>query len=224
MKHTRTVLYVHGLESGPDGNKPRSLRASGFEVVSRLMPCGRRQIARDPVVIATALGSIATGAALTARFGLRGLALSAATYAASKDRVKQALTRRMVERSVQVQLRTLAEHKIDVVMGSSFGGAIALELLRRGAWKGPTVLLCPAHERVCEREGRPWVALDSLSDAQRAQCLIVHAREDEVVPYEHSVRLAAQLGVELETVSDDHRLSQSATDEGLRRWIERVVR
>lgn len=224
MTAPRTILYVHGLESGPHGNKPRSLRDSGFDVVSHLMPCGQKQIARDPVVIATALGSIATGAALTARFGLRGLALSAATFAASKDRVKRALTRRMVERSVQVQLRALAEHRIDVVMGSSFGGAIVLELLRRGAWKGPTVLLCPAHERVCEREGRPWVALEPLSERQRERCLIVHAREDEVVPYAHSVRLAAELGVELETVSDDHRLSKSATDEGLRRWVERVVR
>lgn len=216
-----TVLFVHGLESGPHGNKPRSLAAAGFTVVSEQMPCGRRHVARDPVVIAGALGAVALTATLTARWGIKGLTTALTAAAATQRAAREALTRRTFERSVAVQLRALEAHKIDVVMGSSFGGAVALELLRRGAWNGPTVLLCPAHLRVVEREGRPWVPLGPLAD--RSRVVIVHAREDQVVPYAHAEQLARELDVELVTVSDDHKLSQSATEDGLSRWVRSVL-
>jgi hypothetical protein len=40
-------------------------------------------------------------------------------------------------------------------LGSSWGGNICLRLINQGHWKGPTVLLAPAHKVVaekCERE------------------------------------------------------------------------
>jgi hypothetical protein len=33
----------------------------------------------------------------------------------------------------------------DIVVGSSWGGAVALELVAKGSWTGPTLLLAPAH-------------------------------------------------------------------------------
>jgi pimeloyl-ACP methyl ester carboxylesterase len=225
MKSTHDALralYVHGLESGPRGNKPRALAEAGFHVVSEQMPCGQKAVTRDPAVIAGAIGAVALAGVATARWGLRGLSTALVTAAATQTAVKQALVRRMFERSVAVQLRSLRDHRIDVVMGSSFGGAVALELLRRGAWSGPTVLLCPAHLRVCERAATAWKPLDSLPDPARV--IVVHGREDEVVPYAHSEQLAGELGVELVTVSDDHRLTKSATTEGLAEWVRRVAR
>jgi pimeloyl-ACP methyl ester carboxylesterase len=216
-----TVLFVHGLESGPLGHKPRALAAAGFNVVAEQMPCGRRHVTRDPVVLVSALGALGLSVALTARWRLVGLATAAATGAAILQPAKEALTRRTFERSIDVQLRTLRAHAIDVVVGSSFGGAVVLELLRRGAWSGPTVLLCPAHLRVAERAGRAWTPLPPLTPSARA--LIVHAREDAVVPQAHSQQLAAELGVELITVEDDHRLSRTATSEGLASWVRRVL-
>lgn len=215
-----TVLFVHGLESGPSGYKPRALTRAGFRVVSEQMPCGRRSVARDTVVLTAALGSVALTGALGARWGWRGLAAALATSAAIQRPIREALTRRTFERSVGVQLRALAAHPIDVVVGSSFGGAVALELLRRGAWRGPTVLLCPAHLRVAERAGVPWVPL--APSVEPARVLLVHAREDEVVPYAHSQQLSRELGAELVTVSDDHRLSHSASPEGLASWVRRT--
>jgi len=221
MTVDRKVLFVHGLESGPHGNKSRALAQAGYRVAAEEMPCGEKRMKRDPVVVAAAIATLGFGAAATARWGLRGLASSAAMIAAAREPAKRAITRRMFERSVAVQLRALREHRPDVVVGSSFGGAVTLELLRRRAWAGPTVLLCPAHELVCEREGRAWV---SFAIEHPESVLLVHAREDEVVAYEHSVRLARELGVELVTVSDDHQLTANATSEGLARWVERAAR
>jgi dienelactone hydrolase len=51
-------------------------------------------------------------------------------------------------RSVAVARDALQRCKPDVVVGFSWGGAIAIELIRSGDWKGPTVLLAPAHKKL----------------------------------------------------------------------------
>jgi len=38
---SKTVLFIHGLESGAHGSKARHLTRAGFTVASKLMPCGR---------------------------------------------------------------------------------------------------------------------------------------------------------------------------------------
>eukprot|EP01099_Mayorella_cantabrigiensis_P005925 TRINITY_DN4847_c0_g1_i1.p1 TRINITY_DN4847_c0_g1~~TRINITY_DN4847_c0_g1_i1.p1 ORF type:complete len:248 (+),score=70.84 TRINITY_DN4847_c0_g1_i1:30-746(+) len=42
------------------------------------------------------------------------------------------------------QIECLKTFQPDVIVGSSFGGALALELMALGFWKGPVVLLAPA--------------------------------------------------------------------------------
>lgn len=217
----KTVLFVHGLESGPKGHKPRALADAGFHVVAMQMPCGQRSVARDPVVLAGAALYLGAATVATARWGVRGLAVSLVTAAIARPVARRAITRRIFDRSVAVQLRALASYPIDVVVGSSFGGAIALELLRLGAWSGPTILLCPAHRLVAGRAGVPFEPPASLADPSRV--LIVHGRRDEVVPIDHSRALAETLGVALVEVDDDHRLGATATSEGLKGWIERVT-
>lgn len=216
------VLFLHGLESGPNGNKPRALREAGLEVTALQMPCGRSAIVRDPATLAALglaglmLGAAARRGPLTFAAGLAGVALARPVALALA-------TRRAFSRSVDVQRRALEEGSFDVVVGSSFGGAVGLELLLCGAWRGPTVLLCPAHERVAERAWRaPPPGLAALGAAAR-QVLVVHGRADEVVPFAHAQRLVAGSAAQLLEVDDDHRLTATATTEGLRVWVERAV-
>jgi pimeloyl-ACP methyl ester carboxylesterase len=216
------VLFIHGLESGPNGNKPRALRDVGLEVTALQMPCGREAIMRDPVTVAT-LGAAGGALALALRRGVLPLALGVAGLALAKPLAMALATRRAFARSVAVQLRALAQGPaFDVVVGSSFGGAVALELLHRGAWRGPTVLLCPAHERVAERAWRaPSPGLAALSEVAGG-VVVVHGRADEIVPIEHSRRLVHGSRAELVEVEDDHRLTKTATSAALRSWIERA--
>src|SRR5262245_46615246 len=55
------------------------------------------------------------------------------------------------EASVAVQAAVLREFDPHVLVGSSYGGAIAVELLQSGAWRGPTLLLAQA----ALRRGQP---------------------------------------------------------------------
>lgn len=105
----------------------------------------------------------------------------------------------------------------DVLAGSSFGGAVAVALLQRGHWTGPTLLLAQAalfYELPPELPpGLPiW---------------IVHGTRDEVVPPEHSERLARAADdparVRLIEVDDDHSLHASMENGALVAWVRELA-
>ena len=84
-------------------------------------------------------------------------------------------------------------------MGSSFGGAVALELIHRQLWFGPIVLLAPA----CARYG-----LD-LRLPEGCHAIVIHDPEDEIVPYADSEKLVRlnPNAAELWASDGGHRLS-----------------
>src|SRR5262245_48395858 len=57
------------------------------------------------------------------------------------------------EACVRLQAEVLDEFKPDVLIGSSFGGAVVVELIQRGLWRGRTLLLAQA-SRMFLREPR----------------------------------------------------------------------
>jgi pimeloyl-ACP methyl ester carboxylesterase len=210
-----TVLFIHGLESGPRGKKALALEEAGFTVVAGQMPCGRKAVLRDPVVIAVLAGTLGILIAASARAGATGFLIGVTGIFVVQRFVRPLLMRRMFSRSVAVQLELLGKNAIDAVAGSSFGGAVALELLSSGAWKGPTVLMCPAHRLVA---GRAWLPSPTLpADASRV--VVVHGRQDETVPIEHSRSLVKGTAAKLIEVDDEHRLAATATAPNFTAWL-----
>lgn len=97
----------------------------------------------------------------------------------------------------------LRRFEADLLVGSSFGGGVALALLQRGLWRGPTLLLAPAiaHAGLARR----------LPDD--VPVFILHGRQDELVPIDDSRELArtgTRELVRLIEVDDDQRLSATA--------------
>jgi predicted esterase len=109
-----------------------------------------------------------------------------------------AMDTRDFESCVAVHAANLTRFRPDLLIGSSFGGAVAVALLQRGLWSGPTLLLAPAALLYDPRARLPVAA----------RVLLVHARGDEVVPIEHSRQLAATASARLIEVDDDHALTQ----------------
>lgn len=102
---------------------------------------------------------------------------------------------------VDVHAAVLERFRPDVLVGSSFGGAVVVELLARGLYRGPTLLLAQA-------------ALHYRPDARLPQGVrvwLVHARQDDIVPFADSEKLA-RTGtpglVELLPRDDDHPLTK----------------
>lgn len=109
------------------------------------------------------------------------------------------------EASVAVQEKEIVSFRPDVLVGSSFGGAVAVELLNRGAWTGPTLLLAQA----AVRQGKSA----ALPNGRRVW--LVHGTNDDVVDVDESRQLA-RTGtpslVRLIEVDDDHSLHAMVAD------------
>jgi hypothetical protein len=111
------------------------------------------------------------------------------------------------------------KHQPDVVVGSSRGGALAMNIKSGGA---RLVLLCPAW--------KSWGTAKTVKPGT----VILHSRADDVVPFADSQELARNSGLPasaLIEVGDDHRLADREplekmlrTCEASRKWIASELR
>jgi alpha/beta superfamily hydrolase len=103
---------------------------------------------------------------------------------------------------VALQADAIAAFQPDVLVASSFGGAVAVELLQRGLWRGATLLLAQAAlRRDAPAELPPGVSV-----------WLVHGLRDEQIDIDDSRRLAATGSPErvvLHEVDDDHSLHET---------------
>ena len=157
------LMFLHGLEGSPQGNKARYLRT-------------KYQVA------APALDTSAIRAWLSS--------------ASAKDRVPRSLVQPTL-----TQLATLLQSNApEVLVGSSYGGALALLLAAEGLWQGPMILMAPAVFRF------------SLAPFEHpAPVVILHGLHDEIVPIDSSRQWSQVLGTQshLIELDDDHRLQKS---------------
>ncbi len=100
---------------------------------------------------------------------------------------------------VELQAKTLREFEPHVLVGSSFGGAVAVTLLRQAVWKGPTLLLAQAALRYDQQARLP----------EGVPVVLVHGTRDDVIDIADS-RALARTGtpglVRLVEVDDAHDL------------------
>lgn len=120
------------------------------------------------------------------------------------------------EGCVVVQRDALRRFQPEVLVGSSFGGAVAVALLARGLWRGPTLLLAQAAVRYGHSALPPDVPV-----------LLVHGQADEIIDPQDS-RALASTGtpslVRLLEVADDHSLRASVEAGHLVEWVKQVHR
>ena len=102
-------------------------------------------------------------------------------------------------------------HRLDVVVGSSRGGAVAMNLDSEDT---PLVLLCPA-----------WTKYGTAKTVKPGTT-ILHSRADDVVPFADSEELVRTSGLPataLVKVGGDHRLADPEPLEAMLRECERAA-
>ena len=102
------------------------------------------------------------------------------------------------------------QQRPDVVVGSSRGGAIAMSL---DIGSTPLVLLCPAWKR--------WGRAATVKPGT----LILHSRQDEVIPFDDSLELLRNSGLtesSLIVVGTDHRLADTEPLQALLKAVEKA--
>ena len=117
---------------------------------------------------------------------------------------------------VRMHEAELARFQPELLIGSSFGGAVAVTLLERGSWRGPTLLLAQAAQFYAPAARLP----------EGVRVTLVHGTDDEVVPIEGSRRLARTGSpelVQLIEVDDDHALSRLVASGALLDIVRRAA-
>jgi hypothetical protein len=97
-----------------------------------------------------------------------------------------------MEEAVRIAQAEFDKHQPQVVVGSSRGGAVAMNI-KSGAAK--LVLLCPAWKKY------------GTARTLRPGTVILHSKADDVVPFADSEELAKNCEAMLIEVGSDHRLA-----------------
>jgi hypothetical protein len=115
------------------------------------------------------------------------------------------------EAAVRIAQAEYDRHRLDVVVGSSRGGAVAMNLDSEDT---PLVLLCPA-----------WKKYGTVKTVKPATT-ILHSRADDVVPFADSEELVSNSGLPasaLIEVGNDHRLADPEPLAAMLRACERAA-
>jgi hypothetical protein len=122
--------------------------------------------------------------------------------------VEPALDHEDFEAALRTAQAAFDQHQPDVVVGSSRGGAVAIDI---NSGSARLVLICPAWKK--------WGAAKTVRPGTR----ILHSRADDVVPFGDSVELLSKSGLPasaLIEVGQDHRLADPEPLEALLRAVE----
>jgi hypothetical protein len=240
MSKRTKVLFIHGLEGHPQGSKVLAMRAQGFRVHCADMKMSKfnllkrnsilRSLLRLPEVRLGALGALALpilGAKFDMFWPAMGLCAGGTIAMASvSQRFMGRACMESLEACVELNRRAIAGFRPDVIVGSSWGGAVASELVRRRHWRGPVVFLAPAYVKVLAAGGAPDT-LERLEELRRLSArqpmVILHDRKDDVIPFEHSEVLARGSSIQLKSVNaGGHRLLGLLEDGRLRDAIHAI--
>jgi len=116
------------------------------------------------------------------------------------------------EAAVRIAQAELDQHHPDVVVGSSRGGAVAMNI---DAGTTPLVLLCPAWKR--------WGTATTVKPGS----VILHAPADDVVPFADTLELLRNSGLDetsLIIVGTDHRLADPEPLAAMARAVDQAHR
>ena len=109
--------------------------------------------------------------------------------------IEPALDHEDFEAALRTAQAAFDQHQPEVVVGSSRGGAVAVNLKSGSA---RLVLLCPAWKK--------WGTAETMKPGTK----IIHSRADDVVPFGDSVELLSKSGLPnsaLIEIGHDHRLA-----------------
>jgi hypothetical protein len=217
------VLFLHGLESGVYGKKSNFLRkhfknciipdlqVSKFRI--NLKNCILRLVLVNPLVILIFSTFVLFTYYLYGKFGLLlsiplGICPLIPILRISKNYLMRNAIKKAVDRNVSVAYEEILKHNPKVIVGSSWGGSIAVNLIERGLWNGNTILIAPAFYRTNKillnnQEGKiKNFRLTNLKDFN-GKIIVFHSKADQVIPFDDSKYLC---GIEPnENISDNFK-------------------
>jgi hypothetical protein len=209
------ILFIHGLESGPGGHKHTYLKQNHTVLCPDMSNYSifTRSFYRIPYFIAGffSLPLIFYVAYLTSFWILLLLPLYfLLIWRMGCDYV--------VKKCFSIQVESIKTWEPELLVASSFGGAILLLLIKEKIWQGPSLLLAPAQgaiSRKCFLKG--VFKFERGFGLMKGKLLLVHGSKDEICPLQDSLDLVKSVGddkIELKIVEDTHSLRKEFDQNG----------
>jgi predicted alpha/beta hydrolase family esterase len=136
--------------------------------------------------------------------------------------------RNTLNNSLEVQRRYIKNFKPDVVVASTFGGAVIAEIIRaqKHFYKNPLLLLSPAQDELARRLGDSTKGVTIPKTIQKT--IVVHGKKDHIIPHQDSIDYvnrskAENPNIELRLEDEDHRMLKTFTEDNLKKLIRELV-
>lgn len=231
------VLLLHGWSPGP--NLPASLLQHGLFALYEIPASHLGTILKTPyavlaVLLVTATTVLATkSATISSSMGINEVVVLCVILLVGLGAAyicKLQAVAFVIDSEAALVRRAVQTFQPDIVVGYSWGGAIAVEALYQGIWQGPTLLLNPAASLLFNHAGRcSHLSLVPPPKRIPASCdipvaTIIASREDPLVGEVSCQALADSLpGTKLHLITDDHLLSHHGSVENLAECIVELM-
>jgi pimeloyl-ACP methyl ester carboxylesterase len=196
------IIFLHGLEGGPSGAKSIYLRE-------------RSEVLTAPDLHMSVMDFWKTNSIIRSAVWI-GITRPWTLF--DRPRLIHAAVLESLLSCTKIAEAAISQSQHDIIIGSSWGGAVCLSVISRGKWGGNVVLLAPALKRILLRSEAPHAyevlhkyyqdIRNALKENPGLKIIVVHGSEDKTVPLEDSEELCRELCVELIIINGgDHGMN-----------------
>jgi len=202
----KNILFIHGLEAGINGEKGKYLRSAFKNCICPDLHVSKfkiylknsflRNLITNPLFLAITSSFLIISYFIYSKFELFptimvGLLSLTVMITLSKKNLIRNAVKKSLENNIETAYTNILKHEPKVLIGSSWGGSIVLNLIQRGLWNGHTILIAPAYYKTNEvvfNNEKEKIKEFRLSESKNfyGKIIIYHSIDDEIIPYEDS--------------------------------------
>jgi hypothetical protein len=243
IKTTGKILFLHGLEAGLNGNKSNYLRkefpncttpdfqVSKFKIW--LKNSFLRNILTSKIFLLSTSSILLASIFICMKFNLLffGISFGFISFFLFLILAKNSLIRNAVKKSmennIQLSKDEIIKNKPDVIIGSSWGAAVLVNLIERDIWKGNSIMIAPAYysvNKVIFNNNKNEIykfnfsKINNISNDFIGKIIVYHSKEDTLIPFRDSEILCGKnyysINEENKNNNSDNNNSKSISDIG----------
>ncbi|WP_372371450.1 alpha/beta hydrolase [Candidatus Uabimicrobium sp. HlEnr_7] len=233
------IIFMHGLESGILGKKSQYLRENFENVYTPDMQMSMLNLKKKNSIIRnvtrTWIFRMWTFFIIIVLFrlsydwqSLASLFFSFVSFFLIKKRIFQSALSMSLQQCTSIQSKALQDFKPDLVVGSSWGGLIALNCITQKIYNCPVVLIAPPVKMVLNKvdfSGQNWENICEKTKQISSLVHIVHGENDKVVSIEDSKKLVEKTKVSLQIIPQgDHSLNYPLLEQQNALSLKNIIR
>ena len=229
------ILYIHGMEAGPNDVKYKALNAEFKNIYAPNMQVSMTRLQTNSILcnifkqsslIWSTLVSVLIFGAMQyydsnkyIKYGFVVSCLLSLIY--FRKKLLSNAVKKSMETCIEMEYGAIKHYKPDLIIGASWGGFITMRLIQSGLWNGKTILMAPAYNQCMrwinyEQSKAKLNELMTIKNELKNKILIVHANNDKMVNCDDSNLLCSlnKNYMDLKIIQNDNHLFSKISKSG----------